>query len=133
MSLWCWTGSIHLAECFSDAGSGLLLSSRVWLWGLWCVTRFPRESSNFIDQREDNLVRGRNGGFMARKEVVKECPLEIVSVTIQVAISRRCRALSSRLGTTRKQEISGGEGMTDPHRWRGDGAWIRLRIFNTRK
>ena len=27
----------------------------------------------------------------------------------------------------------GGEGMTGPHRCRGDGAWIRLTIFRTRK
>ena len=41
----------------------------------------------------------------------------------------RFRASSTSLGTARKQEATGGEGMTDAHRWRGDGAWMRLRIF----
>ena len=30
-SLWYWSGSIHQAGCYSDAGPGLLLSSGVWL------------------------------------------------------------------------------------------------------
>ena len=34
---------------------------------------------------------------------------------------RGCRTSSSSLGTARKQEVAGGEGVTDPHRWRGDG------------
>ena len=65
---------------------------------------------------------------MASKGVVKKRLFQIVSVTTEVAISGGCHASSSRLGTARKQEGGGAQGMTDPHRWRGDGAWIQLRF-----
>ena len=46
------------------------------------------EGSKFIDQLAASVVGGRNGGSMARKGVVKERLLQIISVTTQVAISR---------------------------------------------
>ena len=45
--------------------------------------------SNFIDQLEASVVGGRDGGSMTRKGVVKEHLLQIISVTTQIAISRR--------------------------------------------
>ena len=32
------------------------------------------------------------------------------------------------LGVVRNREGAGGGGMTDPHRWRGDGVWMGLKI-----
>ena len=90
--------------------------------------RLWAEASNFIDQLVASVVGSRDGGSMGRKGVVKERLLQIVSVTTQVAISRRVCASSSSLETARKQEGAGQGGTTDPQRWRGDGAWIRCRI-----
>ena len=65
---------------------------------------------------------------MTRKGLVKEHLLQIISVTTQIAISRRVSRFNSSSGTAKKHEGAGEQGMTDPHRWRGDGARIRLEI-----
>ena len=51
--------------------------------------RLGREGSEFVDQLATSVVGGRDGGAMARKGICKEHILRIVSVTSQVAISRR--------------------------------------------
>ena len=51
--------------------------------------RLGVEGSNFIDQLAASVVGGRDGGSMARKGVVKERLLQIISLTTQFAISRR--------------------------------------------
>ena len=45
--------------------------------------------SYFIDLLAMSVVGERDGGLMAKKRVLKERPSHIVSVTTQVAISRR--------------------------------------------
>ena len=71
---------------------------------------------------------------MARKGVVKERLLQIFSVTTQVAISRRVSRFTLQLRDCQEARRSSGGGDDMPtHRWRGDGAWIGLRIFKTRK
>ena len=90
--------------------------------------RLGVEGNNFVDQLAASVVGGRDGGSMARKGVVKERLLQTISVTTQVAISTRVRGLSSSLGTPRKLEGAAGEGMTDPHRWLGNGVWTQLNI-----
>ena len=63
---------------------------------------------------------------MGRKEVVKEQPLEIVSVITQVDISRRVSRFKLQLRGQQESRVSRrGVEVTDPHRWRGDGAWMR--------
>ena len=59
-----------------------------------------------------------------KEGVVKERLLQIASVTTQVAISRRVSRLRLQLRGRRESRRSRGGGgeMTDPHRWRGDGA-----------
>ena len=54
-----------------------------------CFGRLGREGSEFIDHVAMNVVRGRGGGQMAKKGICKERLLQIVSVTTQIAISRR--------------------------------------------
>ena len=51
--------------------------------------RLGVEDSSFIDQLAASVVGGRDGGSMAREGVAKERLLQIISVTTQVAISRR--------------------------------------------
>ena len=51
--------------------------------------RLGVEGSKLIDQRAASVVGGRDGGSRGRKGLVKERLLRIVSVTTQVAISRR--------------------------------------------
>ena len=74
--------------------------------------RLGREGSEFIDQLATSIVRGRDGGAMAKKGICKERLLHIVSVTSQVAISRRVHrhmlTLGDRQATRGKREQSGG-------------------------
>ena len=91
--------------------------------------RLGVEGSKFIDQLAASVVGGRDGGSMGRKGLVKERLLQIVSVTPQVAISRRVSRFRLQLRSRQESRRStGGEEMIDPHRWRGDGASMRLRI-----
>ena len=66
------------------------------------------EGSYFIDQLAASVVGARDGGSMARKGVLKERLLQIVSVTTQVAISRRVSRfklqLRDRQDATRSEE-----------------------------
>ena len=48
-----------------------------------------REGSEFIDHLATSVVGGREAGTMAKKGICNERLLQIVSVTSQVAISRR--------------------------------------------
>ena len=59
--------------------------------------RLGVEGSYFIDQQAASVVGGRDGGSMARKGVLKERLLQIVSVKSQVAISRRVSRLKLQL------------------------------------
>ena len=88
------------------------------------------EGSKFIDQLAASVVGGRDRGSMARKGVVKGRLLLIVSETTQVAIPwRGCLASSSSLEIEKREGARGSRwGVTDPQRWRWDGACMRLRI-----
>ena len=55
------------------------------------------EGSNFIDHLAASVVGGRDGGSIARKGVVKERLLQILSVTTQVAISWRVARFTLQL------------------------------------
>ena len=91
--------------------------------------RLGEEGSNFIDQLAASVVGARDGGPMTRKGVVKAHLLQIISVSTQVAISRRVSRFKLQLRDREEARRSKGVGgMTDPHRWRGDGAWMRLKI-----
>ena len=73
--------------------------------------------SYFVDQLAANVVGGQGGGSMAKKGVVKERLLLIVSVTTEVAISWRVSHFQLQLrDRPRKQgeEKAGGK-MADPH------------------
>ena len=90
--------------------------------------RLGVEGSRFIDQLTARVVGGRDGGSIGRKGGVKERLLLIVSVITQVTISRRVSKFRLHLrGRQESRRRRGGE-MTDPHRRRGDGARMRLRI-----
>ena len=88
--------------------------------------RLGVEGSYFIDQLAASVVGGRDGGSMARKGVLKERILQMVSVTTQVAIPRqvsRFKLHCNRFEIAKMQEGVDGEGMIDPHQWRGGGVW----------
>ena len=74
--------------------------------------RLGREGSKLIDQLATNVVGGRDGGAMAKKDICKERPLQIVSVTSQVAISRRVHryklTLRDRQAARGRREEEGG-------------------------
>lgn len=60
---------------------------------------------------------------MAEEEVVKNRPVQIVSLTTQVAISREeCLAPSSSSESARKQEGAARAVVTDSHSWHRHGA-----------
>ena len=61
-----------------------------------------------MDQLAANVVGGRDGGSMARKEVLKERLLQIVSVTTQVAISRRVPRFKLQLMDRQEARSQGG-------------------------
>ena len=81
--------------------------------------RLGVEGSNFIDQLAASVAGGRDGGSMARKGVVEERLLQIISVTTQVAISRRVARLKLQLRD--RQEIrrsrGGGDARPTPMAW----------------
>ena len=71
-----------------------------------------REASEFIDQLTTSVVGGRDGGAMAKKGICIERLLQIVSVTSQVAISRRVHrfklSLRDRQATRGRREEEAG-------------------------
>ena len=74
--------------------------------------RLGREGSKFIDQLATSVVGGRDGRAMAKKGICKERLLPVVSVTSQVAISRRVHryklALRHRQATRERGEEERG-------------------------
>ena len=72
--------------------------------------RLGVERSAFIGQLAASAVGGRDGGSMARKEVVGT-PFEMVSVTARVAISRRVSR--SKLQLKNRQEARKSRGESD--------------------
>ena len=74
--------------------------------------RLGREGSEFIGQLATSVVGARDGGAMAKKGICKERLLQIVSVTSQVAISRRVHgyklALRDRQAARGRREEEGG-------------------------
>ena len=73
--------------------------------------RFGRigvEGSYFIDQLAANVVGGKDGGSMARKGVLKERLLQIVSVTTQVTTSRRVSRFKLQLRDRQDARSQGG-------------------------
>ena len=81
--------------------------------------RFGVEGSNFIDQLAASVVGGRDGGSMARKGVVKECLLQIIAVTTQVAISRRVARFKLQLRDRQdiRRSRGGGDDRPTPMAW----------------
>ena len=75
--------------------------------------------SNFIDQLAASVVRGRDGGSMARKRVVKERLLQNISMTTQVAISRRVAWFKLQLRDRQemRRRRGGGDDRPTPMAW----------------
>ena len=68
------------------------------------------EGSYFVDQLAASVVGGRDVGSMARKGVLKERLLQTVSVTTQVALSRRVSRFKLQLRDRQEARRSqGGE------------------------
>ena len=74
--------------------------------------RLGKEGSELIDQLAASVVGGTDGGSLSRKGVWKEYLFQIISVTTQVAISRRVHryklALRDRQATRGSREEDGG-------------------------
>lgn len=74
--------------------------------------RLGQEGSEFIDQLAASVVGGRDGGSQAKKGICKERLLQIISVTAQVAISRRVHryklAMRDRQAARGRREEAGG-------------------------
>ena len=81
--------------------------------------RLGVEGSYFIDQLAASVVGGRDGGSMARKGVLKERLLQIVSVTTQVAISRRVSRFELQLRDRQdaRRSEGGGDHRLTPMTW----------------
>ena len=69
-----------------------------------------------MDQLAASAMGRRYGGPVARKGVVKERLPQIVSVTTQVAISRRVSRFKLQLRDRQEARRSRGGEVTDPHR-----------------
>ena len=73
--------------------------------------RLGKEGSDPIDQIASIIVGGTDGSSLARKGVCKERLVQIISVTTQVAISRRVHryqlALWDRQVTRGRREVNG--------------------------
>ena len=74
--------------------------------------RLGKEGSDLIDQVAASIVGGTDGSSLARKGVCKERLFQIISVTTQVAISRRVHryklALRGRQAARGREEEAGG-------------------------
>ena len=75
------------------------------------IGRLGVEGNNLSGQLATSVVEGRDGGSVARKGVVKERQLQIVSVTTQVAISRRVSRFKLQLRD--RQDVRGSQGGGD--------------------
>ena len=73
----------------------------------------------FIDQLAASVAGARDGGSMARKGVLKERLLQIVSVTTQVAISRRVSRFELQLRDRQdaRRSEGGGDHRLTPMTW----------------
>ena len=73
--------------------------------------RLGKGGSDLFDQMAAGIVRGTGGSSLARKGVCKERLVQIISVTTQVAISRRVHryqlALWDRQVTRGRREVNG--------------------------
>ena len=73
--------------------------------------RLGKEGSDLIDQMAASIVGGTDGSSLARKGVCKERLFQIISVTTQVAISRRVHryqlALRDRQAARRRRDETG--------------------------
>ena len=76
--------------------------------------RLGVEGNYFIDQLAASVVKGRDGGSMARKGVLKGCLLQIVSVTTQFTISRRVSRFKLQLRDRQDARRSQGGGDDGP-------------------
>ena len=76
--------------------------------------RLGLEGSKFIDQLAASVVGGRDGRSMGGKGFVKERLLQIVSVTTQVAISRRMSRFKLQLRGRQESRRSRGGGDDKP-------------------
>ena len=81
--------------------------------------RLGVEGSNFIDQPAASVVGGRDGRSMASEGVVGEPLLQIISVTTQVAISRRVARFKLQLRDRQetKRSRGGGDDRPTPTAW----------------
>ena len=73
--------------------------------------RLGKEGSDLIDQMAASIVGGTDASSLARKGVCKELLFQTISVTTQVAISRRVHrchlALRDRQATRGRRAVSG--------------------------
>eukprot|EP00904_Undaria_pinnatifida_P003390 jgi/Undpi1/13051/HiC_scaffold_8.g02714.m1 len=83
--------------------------------------RLGKEGSDLIDQVVASIVGGTDASSLARKGVCKERLFQIISVTTQVAISRRVHRY--RLASRDRQAVRGrekGAGGLRPLAWGGN-------------
>ena len=81
--------------------------------------RLGVEGSYFIDQLAASVVGGRDGESMARKGLLKERLLQIVSVTTHVAISWRVSRFKLQLKDCQdaRRSQGGGDDRPTPMVW----------------
>ena len=74
--------------------------------------RLGKEGSKLIDQLAASIIGGTDGGSLSIKGVCKEHLFQVISVTTQVAISRRLHryklALRDRQAARGRREEDGG-------------------------
>ena len=79
--------------------------------------RLGVEGGKFIDQLAASVVGGSDGGSMGRKGDVKERLLPIVSVTAQVAISRRMSRFKLQPRDRQERRRRRGDNRPTPMAW----------------
>ena len=88
--------------------------------------RLGKVGSDLIDQVAASVVGGTNASFLARKGVCKERLFQIISVTTQVAISRRVHRYRPSLRD--RQAARGRKNREDYGHWPGVAMLMRIKV-----
>ena len=96
-------------------------SYKLCTFAVECFGRLGGMAYEFVDQLATHVVGGQNGGEITRKGAVKERLLQVVSVTSQVAVSRRVRAFE--LATRSRQEARARQSASPAGVNRRPGEW----------
>ena len=98
-------------------------SYKLCTFAVECFGRLGGMACEFVDQLATHVVGGQDGGEISVKGVVKERLLQVVSVTSQVAVSRRVWAFE--LATRSRQEARARQTASPAgvHRRPGEWGW----------